>query len=68
MINMKQARKTAQIPLYQHTLYIFFFLFILLHFHKTLFHKDMQGYLLNYHYLIYLSYVFVMNIIIYCSG
>ena len=41
MINMKQARKTTGIPLYQHmkTLSLFF-LFISLHFHKTLFHKD----------------------------
>ena len=41
MINMKQARKTARIPLYQHMKTLsFFFLFIPLHFHKTLFHKD----------------------------
>ena len=43
MIKMKQARKTVGISLYQHmkTLsFYLFFLFIPLHFCKTLFHKD----------------------------
>ena len=50
---MKQARKTDRIPLYPHmkTLSFFSFFFVHWHFHKTLFHKDMRGYLLNYHYL-----------------
>ena len=41
MIILKEDRKTVGIPLYQHMKTLsFFFLFIPLHFRKTLFHKD----------------------------